>query len=67
MPATQRQMIGFLPARGIGDEGRTGDKRSCANTFVLWLCPLEFISDSDGTRSATLTRLCSEVSELSSR
>src|SRR5580700_9626709 len=64
---TRNPMIGSLPAGGAGEECRIGDKRSCANTFVLWRCTSEFKNDSDGIHSATLTRLCSEVWELSSR
>jgi len=65
--ATRRKMIGFLPAGGAGGEGRTGGKRSCANTFVLWRYALELRNDSDGAHSATISRLCSELSEPSSR
>jgi hypothetical protein len=45
---TRNPMIGSLPAGGAGEEGRTGDKRSYANTFVLWRYTSEFRNDSDG-------------------
>jgi integrase len=64
---TRNPMIGSLPAGGAGEEGRTGDKRSYANTFVLWRYTSEFRNDSDGIRSATLNRLSFEVSEPSSK
>jgi hypothetical protein len=57
---TRNPMIGSLPAGGAGEEGRTGDKRSYANTFVLWRYTSEFRNDSDGIHSATLIRLSSK-------
>jgi hypothetical protein len=47
----------FLQASAIGAEGRTGDRRSCANTantYVPRYNEPEFRSDSDGIRFGTL-------------
>jgi integrase len=58
VPATQEQMIGFLPAGAAGDGDHIGDKRSYVNTFVQRRRVPESRSDSDGTRSGTRIQLC---------
>jgi hypothetical protein len=62
----QMRRLGFCQQTTPWQEADLGPKRSCASIFVRSRSVSELRS-SDGTRSGTRTRLCSEVSGQNSK